>query len=113
MSQDLDGEDAFRMVLDKLVDEGHQRVRDIDARQRAESERSTAILELTNLKSELGIAKADLSKYRTADDAFTALYDAVEKAIPRLRMTADDTPFADALRDGIVKAKKFIDPIPF
>ena len=109
MSQSLDGEDAFRMVLDRLVDEGHQRVRDIDARHRAESECSTAILELTNLKSELGLAKADLSKYRTADDAFLGLYDAVEKAIPLLI----NTTVGNDLKAGLVKTKKFIDPIQF
>ena len=114
MSGDISGEDAFDRVLDKLVEEGRHRGRDIDARNAAEHARDAAIKEMESARSKLSIATAALADYQGADatDAFGELYDAVETATTRLKAFGDDA-LAGELLKRLAAAKKFVDPIPF
>lgn len=112
MSGDISGEEAFVIVLDKLVEEGRARASDIDARRTAEQQRSEALRQLENAKADLGRTQAQLAHYTGADDAIGKLYDIVEKAIPVLASTPD-SHLCSELKTAVAAAKKFIDPIPF
>lgn len=109
---DFDLRDAFEHVTDRLVGEGHLRVADVEKRLEAEQRHNDAVRERDKIKSELETAKARLKDWAGADDAMVELYKAIDQAAVKLNNVGDKAG-SDFLRDKMVAAKKFIDPIPF
>lgn len=109
---DLTGEDAFDRVLDRMVEAEKQSARLHDSTAGDRHQVRALQLELDKSRDDLATARQKLRAYEGSEQAFTALYDAVEAGAKQLRLVGDDAT-ADALLAAITGAKKFIDPIPF
>ena len=106
-------QDYFEHVVDRLVEEGRLRAADVDARRIAEGQRSDALTQLTQARRAQAAAEEAAEAYRKGEQAFTALYDAVERAAREIDARESSLETADLLRTTLAAAKKFIDPIPF
>lgn len=108
---ELDGDDAFDRVLDRLIESEKRAATDREAARGSVNAIQLLQRDLNNANSDLTTAKMKLEQYSGSDSAFIELYDAVGDAIHTLESSAPE--LASQLQAKMEAAKKFIDPIPF
>ncbi len=109
---DLEGDDAFDRVLDKLLEATAKRSHDEGALVEARTQATNARAAQKIVEDQIAVLRCDIVKYTSAeaDQTFTELYDAIEEAI---RVLGAGSVAATALRAAVTKAKHIVDPIPF